>query len=102
MRLRGVGGGASCAGGDGVGAVGEKLGGTRRNSKGMGGVRVFSGDVSDGSGGRRWELWGLEKKRVVVGFGGDGSGGVLFFGGDNNNFLPKRRTFGIIHIFGKV
>ena len=36
----------------------------------MGGVRVFSGDVSDGSGGRRWELWGLEKKRVVVGFGG--------------------------------
>ena len=49
---------------------GEELGGTRRNSKGMGGVRVFSGDVSDGSGGRRWELWGLEKKRVVVGFGG--------------------------------
>ena len=33
------------------------------------------------SDGRRWELWGLEKKRVVVGFGGDGSGGVLFFGG---------------------
>ena len=43
MKLRGVGGGASCAGGDGVGAVGEKLGGTRRNSKGMGGVRVFFG-----------------------------------------------------------
>ena len=72
--------GASCAGGDGVGAaraemggvgaVGEKLGGGGRNSEGMGGVRVFSGDVSDGSGGRRWELWGLEKKRVVVGFGG--------------------------------
>ncbi|ASF42262.1 hypothetical protein CBG49_03680 [Capnocytophaga endodontalis] len=44
--------GASCAGEDGVGAVGEKLGGTRRNSEGMGGVRVFfGGDVSDGSGG---------------------------------------------------
>ena len=74
------------AGGDGVGggggAVGEKLGGTRRNSEGMGGVRVFSGDVSDGSCGRRWELWDLEKERGVMGFGGDGSGGVLFFGGE--------------------
>ena len=27
--------GASCAGGDGVGAVGEKLGGTGRNSEGL-------------------------------------------------------------------
>ena len=35
--------GRSCAGGDGVGAVGEKLGGTRRNSEVMGGVRVFFG-----------------------------------------------------------
>ncbi|ASF42442.1 hypothetical protein CBG49_04760 [Capnocytophaga endodontalis] len=74
--------GASCAGEDGVGAVREKLGGTGRNSEGMGGVRVFSGDVSDGSCGRRWELWDLEKERGVMGFGGDGSGGVLFFGGE--------------------
>ena len=35
--------GASCAGGDGVGAVGEKLGGNGRNSEGMRGVRVFFG-----------------------------------------------------------
>ena len=34
-----------CAGGDGVGAVGA----VERNSEGMGGVRVFSGDVSDRS-----------------------------------------------------
>ena len=74
MRLRGVGGGASCAGGDGVGGV-------ERNSEGLGGVRVFSGGVNDGRGGRRWERWGLEKERVV-GFGGDESGGVLFFGGE--------------------
>ena len=47
-----------------------------RNSEGMGGVRVFSGGVNDGRGGRRWELWGLEKERVV-GFGGDESGGVV-------------------------
>ena len=37
--------------------------------------------MSDRSGGRRWERWGLEKERVV-GFGGDESGGVLFFGGE--------------------
>ena len=42
MRLRGVGGGG-WAGGDGVGAGGEKLGGTGRNSEGMRGVRVFFG-----------------------------------------------------------
>ena len=71
MKLRGVGGGASCAGGDGVGAVGEKLGGTRRNSKGMGGVRVFFGEWE------WWELWGLGKERVMMGIGGDGSVGVV-------------------------
>ena len=37
MRLRGVGGGASCAGGDGVGAVGEKLGGNGRGESFFGG-----------------------------------------------------------------
>ena len=40
MKLRGVGGGASCAGGDGVGAVGEKLGGTGRGESFFGGVGV--------------------------------------------------------------
>jgi hypothetical protein len=40
-----------------------------RNSEGLGGVRVFSGGVNDGRGGRRWEL---EKERVV-GFGGWGN-----------------------------
>ncbi|WP_238423888.1 hypothetical protein, partial [Capnocytophaga genosp. AHN8471] len=74
-----------------MGGVGEKLGGTGRNSEGMGGVRVFSGDVSDGSGGRRWDL--VIGEWVIMSF---------FWGGDNNKFLPKRRTFGIIHIFGKV
>ena len=33
-----------------------------RNSEGMGGVRVFSGGVNDGRGGRRWELW--EGRRI--------------------------------------
>ena len=87
----------------GMGGVGEKLGGTGRNSEGMGGVRVFSGGVSDrscGSGGKRWDLekergrWDLViREWVIMSF---------FWGGDNNKFLPKRRTFGIIHIFGKV
>ena len=44
---------------------------------GMGGVRVFSGGVSDGRGGRRWERWGLEKERGVMGLGGDESVGVV-------------------------
>ena len=43
------------------------VGGVRAVRAGMGGVRVFSGGVSDGRGGRRWERWGLEKERVVVG-----------------------------------
>ena len=38
MRLRGFGGGASCAGRDGVGAVGEKLGGTERGESFFRGV----------------------------------------------------------------
>ena len=83
MRLRGVGG---------VRAVRAGMGWERweRNSEGMGGVRVFSGGVNDGRGGRRWDL--VIGEWVIM----------SFFGGDNNNFLPKRRTFGIIHIFGKV
>jgi len=68
VRLRGVGGGASCAGGDGVGAVGEKLGGTRRNSKGMGGVRVFFGE---------WEWWELWEAVGTVGVREkEGGGGI--------------------------
>ena len=65
MRLRGFGGVRAVRAGMGWGGfLGEKLGGTRRNSEGMGGVRVFfGGGGSDGSCGRRWELWGLEKKR---------------------------------------
>ena len=62
MRLRGFGG---------VRAVRVGMGWERweRNSEGLGGVRVFSGGVNDGRGGRRWEL---EKERVV-GFGGWGN-----------------------------
>jgi len=47
----------------------------------MGGVRVFSGGVSDGRGGRRWERWGLEKERGVMGFGDWGMGDNEFFWG---------------------
>ena len=43
MRLRGVGGGASCAGGDGVGAVGEKLGGNGRGESFFGGCEWWEG-----------------------------------------------------------
>ena len=46
-RRGGLGGWGS-GGRDGSGGIG-------RNSEGMGGVRVFSGDVSGGRGGRRWE-----------------------------------------------
>ena len=44
----------------------------------------------------------LGKERVVVGFDDWGMGDNEFFGEDNNKILPKRRTFEIIHIFGKV
>ena len=44
--------GASCAGEDGVGAVGEKLGGTRRNSEGLRGVRVMGAGCEPH--GQRW------------------------------------------------
>ena len=47
--------GASCAGGDGVGAVGEKLGGNGRNSEGL----------------------RFREREEVVGFGGDESVGVV-------------------------
>ena len=57
------------------------VGGVRAVRAGMGGVRVFSGGVSDRSGGRRWERWGLEKERGVMGFGDWGMGDNEFFWG---------------------
>ena len=62
------------AGGDGVGAVGEKLGGTRRNLEGLRGVRVFSGDVSDGSCGSG-ESCGSSESCGSGGNGGSGGSG---------------------------
>ena len=78
--------------------MGEKLGGTGRNSEGMGGVRVFSGGVSDrscGSGGKRWDL---EKERVAVGLGGDGSVGVV----RADRELGKERVVGAVRAVGTV